>query len=286
MYNFRKRIKILPGLTMNLNKSGISWTVGGRGAHITYGRNRKTMSVGLPGTGIYARKTISTKSKSSRTSKAQIGHSPNYTSNGYNNDAYNINIPKRTKAANLSLCLTFLTIGIIAFIIGFLSPLTILTFMMCIIGALCVSASIMFFAEPSTDEYNNEEQQTITAQNAEAPIVKERNPLYTIPPITDEESAINAYYLCIKNLQRCISLEEILAQSTLSTQALRYSIGSSNSEWGGTYSELTKKFDNERDNAIIQLATKLYNEGDVASKNYEVFLYTDKAKEIWQQLFK
>ena len=43
---FRKRIKILPGVTLNLSKSGVSATVGKRGTYL---------NAGLPGTGIYSR---------------------------------------------------------------------------------------------------------------------------------------------------------------------------------------------------------------------------------------
>jgi hypothetical protein len=43
----------LPGLSLNISKSGPSLTVGVRGAHLTMGRKGITKSVGLPGTGIY-----------------------------------------------------------------------------------------------------------------------------------------------------------------------------------------------------------------------------------------
>lgn len=44
---------VLPGLSLNISKSGPSVTVGVRGAHLTMGRSGITKTVGLPGTGIY-----------------------------------------------------------------------------------------------------------------------------------------------------------------------------------------------------------------------------------------
>ena len=47
-------MRIAPGLTINLSKSGPSLSVGGRGGHVTLGgsRGRRT-TIGLPGTGLY-----------------------------------------------------------------------------------------------------------------------------------------------------------------------------------------------------------------------------------------
>lgn len=53
-YRFFRRVRIAPGLTINMSKSGPSLSVGGRGGHVTLGgsRGRRT-TVGLPGTGLY-----------------------------------------------------------------------------------------------------------------------------------------------------------------------------------------------------------------------------------------
>src|SRR5688500_10206532 len=56
---FRRRIKIAPGVQLNLSKGGISVTVGTRGMHYTFGRGKSDLSLGLPGTGLYYRKKIS-----------------------------------------------------------------------------------------------------------------------------------------------------------------------------------------------------------------------------------
>src|SRR6185312_15414215 len=48
-----RRVRIAPGLTLNLSKSGPSFSLGMRGAHVTVGRRGMTRTVGLPGTGLY-----------------------------------------------------------------------------------------------------------------------------------------------------------------------------------------------------------------------------------------
>lgn len=51
-FRFYRRISILPGLRVNLSKSGVSASVGGRGAWLTVGKNSPRATVGLPGTGV------------------------------------------------------------------------------------------------------------------------------------------------------------------------------------------------------------------------------------------
>jgi Protein of unknown function (DUF4236)/zinc-ribbon domain len=48
-----RRVRLAPGLTLNLSKSGPSLSVGMRGAHITLGRSGIRRTVGLPGTGLF-----------------------------------------------------------------------------------------------------------------------------------------------------------------------------------------------------------------------------------------
>ena len=56
---FRRRIKIIPGVRLNISKSGLSASVGVRGASITLGgRGGTYANLGIPGTGIYTRKKI------------------------------------------------------------------------------------------------------------------------------------------------------------------------------------------------------------------------------------
>lgn len=55
---FRKSIKIMPGVKLNLGKKGASVSVGVKGARMTFNTNGKqTTSLGIPGTGLYATET-------------------------------------------------------------------------------------------------------------------------------------------------------------------------------------------------------------------------------------
>lgn len=51
-FRFRRRISIGPGLRLNVSKSGISTSVGTRGAWFTTGHGKTRETVGLPGTGV------------------------------------------------------------------------------------------------------------------------------------------------------------------------------------------------------------------------------------------
>ena len=56
---FRKRIKILPGITLNVSKSGLSTTIGPKGAKFTLGGKRgPRATVGLPDTGLSYSKSL------------------------------------------------------------------------------------------------------------------------------------------------------------------------------------------------------------------------------------
>ncbi len=56
---FRRRIKIIPGLYVNVSKSGLSFSAGVRGASVTFGGKGGTyLNAGIPGTGIYTRQKI------------------------------------------------------------------------------------------------------------------------------------------------------------------------------------------------------------------------------------
>lgn len=57
-WRFRKRVKVLPGVTLNLSKSGISTTIGKKGASVNVGSKGTFLNLGLPGTGLYSRKKI------------------------------------------------------------------------------------------------------------------------------------------------------------------------------------------------------------------------------------
>lgn len=51
-FNFRKTIRIMPGVNVNLSKTGVSLSVGPRGAKVTLGRRGIRTTASLPGTGV------------------------------------------------------------------------------------------------------------------------------------------------------------------------------------------------------------------------------------------
>ena len=52
-FRFRKIISVIPGVKVNLSKSGASTSIGGHGATVNVGTSgRKTVTLGVPGTGM------------------------------------------------------------------------------------------------------------------------------------------------------------------------------------------------------------------------------------------
>lgn len=70
-FRFWKRVKIAPGVTLNLSKSGGSLSFGPRGATVTLGPRGKRFTTGIPGTGLFYTTTFergkSRKKSASRT---------------------------------------------------------------------------------------------------------------------------------------------------------------------------------------------------------------------------
>ena len=55
---FRKRVKVFPGFSLNFSSSGISSTIGVRGASINFSKRGTYFNSGIPGTGFYDRQKI------------------------------------------------------------------------------------------------------------------------------------------------------------------------------------------------------------------------------------
>jgi hypothetical protein len=52
-FRFRKTIGVLPGVRVNLSKSRVSTSLGGRGATVNVGADgRRMVTIGIPGTGM------------------------------------------------------------------------------------------------------------------------------------------------------------------------------------------------------------------------------------------
>lgn len=63
-FRYRKTIKIMPGVKLNLSKSGVSTSLGRRGATVNIGHGRVKSTVGLPGTGMSYSKSTSKNTRS------------------------------------------------------------------------------------------------------------------------------------------------------------------------------------------------------------------------------
>jgi hypothetical protein len=50
---FYRRVRVLPGVSVNVSRSGPSLSFGIRGAHVTVGRTGITRIGGIPGTGVF-----------------------------------------------------------------------------------------------------------------------------------------------------------------------------------------------------------------------------------------
>jgi hypothetical protein len=59
-FRFQKRISILPGVRINLSKSGVSTSLGPRGADVNVGPHGVTANAGIPGTGLSYRQKLGT----------------------------------------------------------------------------------------------------------------------------------------------------------------------------------------------------------------------------------
>lgn len=85
-FRFRKTVNLGKGLRLNLSKSGISTSVGPRGASMTFGKNGTYANLGIPGTGISYHQRIGGKKKatqrgsenSSRQTIAEYTGDPHY----------------------------------------------------------------------------------------------------------------------------------------------------------------------------------------------------------------
>jgi hypothetical protein len=68
---FQRRVRLFPGVSLNLGKSGVSVSVGGRGHSVNYSRRGTYGTVGIPGTGISFRQKLDSSHPTSR-SGAQL----------------------------------------------------------------------------------------------------------------------------------------------------------------------------------------------------------------------
>lgn len=58
VWSYRKRIKVIPGVHLNFSKSGITTSIGVRGANVTFGKKGAYLNTSVPGLRIYNRQKI------------------------------------------------------------------------------------------------------------------------------------------------------------------------------------------------------------------------------------
>ncbi|GAQ14660.1 hypothetical protein MODO_2346 [Myroides odoratimimus] len=71
-WSFRKRIKVIPGVHLNFSKSGISTSVGVRGASMTFGNSGTYLNTSIPPLGIYNRQKLLKSSSNSFQEESNI----------------------------------------------------------------------------------------------------------------------------------------------------------------------------------------------------------------------
>lgn len=70
---FRRSVKLMPGVRLNFNKDSVGMSFGVPGARYTINsKGRRTVTTGLPGTGIYNVETLSSGKRSSESSSATL----------------------------------------------------------------------------------------------------------------------------------------------------------------------------------------------------------------------
>ena len=75
---YRKSVKIMPGVRVNISKSGLSTTIGSKGASVNIGKKGVYANAGIPGTGVYMREKISDSQSSTQTKTSNKGPDPEF----------------------------------------------------------------------------------------------------------------------------------------------------------------------------------------------------------------
>jgi hypothetical protein len=57
---FRKTVSVLPGVKINMSKTGVSTSLGGNGATVNLGTRTRFLTLGIPGTGLSYRVPLTT----------------------------------------------------------------------------------------------------------------------------------------------------------------------------------------------------------------------------------
>lgn len=74
-WRFQKRVRLMPGVTLNFSRKGVSTSIGARGARVTLGHGQRRTTLGIPGSGI-SHTTISKKNGVRRAQQRRVIASP------------------------------------------------------------------------------------------------------------------------------------------------------------------------------------------------------------------
>lgn len=139
---FRKSIKIAPGIKINIGKKNTSVSVGPSGAKVTMGTNGTHVSAGIPGTGVYYREKVSKKKKNSN---MQVKNNKSW-------EYQDAGIPLRTNSENTMYAIIFTIIAIACFAgAAFAQLQPIGRVIIGGVGALSVLGAVTFFTAKSSD---------------------------------------------------------------------------------------------------------------------------------------
>jgi tetratricopeptide (TPR) repeat protein len=106
-FRFFRRVKIMPGVSLNFSKSGASVSLGGRGMHYTIGPRGRRVTIGIPGTGL-SYTAVSSNGRKTRAAKAPEApsHSPGLLES-IGHALHDLTMPAADKAF-LSACKAFM----------------------------------------------------------------------------------------------------------------------------------------------------------------------------------
>jgi len=71
-FRYRKQIKLLPGVKLNVSKSGISTSVGKPGATLNFSKRGMRTTLGIPGTGLSYSTSVSKKRNANSSTSSRI----------------------------------------------------------------------------------------------------------------------------------------------------------------------------------------------------------------------
>ncbi len=162
-WNYRKRIKIAPGVTINVSKGGVSTTVGKKGASVTFGKKGTYLNTGIPGTGMYNRQKISGPS-SNRRKAGNI-----QTNNVQSNPVANQKVDTGNPGIFLILMLIFGILCVLFSIPLFQQDETEAGLLFVFAGIMSAMPLVRFYIIKSNNKTNAAQEETLSARNVEEP---------------------------------------------------------------------------------------------------------------------